>query len=101
MKSKIIGIIAILALIGFALTTCDSSNDSGDDLSSGNSELVFFHVDADGEFSETDMGRTVVLADSGATVVFYSDNIMSDAQHVGFAFGENTIVFLFENRRHP
>jgi len=59
-------------------------------------QLAYFHVDADGEFTETDSGRTVIIADGETGVMFYSDDTASGSQHVGFSFGDKTIVFFFE-----
>ena len=75
------------------------------DPSSGSSASVIltptsFYVDSSGNVAETDSGRTVAVADKKAKVVFYSDNLASSAQRVGFAYEGKTIIFLFENSKN-
>jgi uncharacterized protein YjdB len=57
---------------------------------------LYFYVDENGDFSETDAGRTVVAANDQTGVVLYSDDIESDVDRVGFSFEDKTIIFYFE-----
>jgi len=62
---------------------------------------MYFYVDSDGKFTETDSGRTVLVADDKAKVVFYSDNIGSrDDDFVSLTFEDKIIIFLFEKDRN-
>jgi len=80
----------------FTLTIAASSNGN-----TGNNSDDFthigFYVDSDGNFSEEDSGRTVLVVDYKTEVIFYSDDIKSsDDQRVGLTFEDKTIVFFFE-----
>jgi uncharacterized repeat protein (TIGR02543 family) len=67
----------------------------------GNFTPIGFYVGPDGHFTEKDSGRTVVVADDKAKVVFYSDNIASsDDDRVGLTFEDKTIIFIFEKDRN-
>ena len=56
-----------------------------------------FYVDENGNFTETDLGRTVMVADEDILdVVFYSDDA-STYQRVGITYWGNTITYLFED----
>ena len=116
---KFLGIIAFAAIIGFSMAACDNGTTGGD---SGGWDTqspgggggwgtrppgggggtpsdftpIFSFMDSDGNFSETDTGRTVLIADNKAYVLFYSDDIESDLNRVAFTFGGETIVFFFE-----
>jgi hypothetical protein len=59
-----------------------------------------FYVDSSGNATEMDSGRTVAVADDKAKVVFYSANLASSAQRVGFAYEGKTMIFLFENSKN-
>jgi len=85
--------IALFVLLAMAFNAC--SNPAG----SEPVELTtpeYGYVDSNGNITETDSGRTVVVADKNAKAVFYSDNLASDAQRVGFAYGGKTMIFFFE-----
>ena len=67
----------------------------------GDFTLMGVYVDSNGNFTETDSGRTVLVTDDKAEVVFYSDNIESgDDDHVGLTFEGKNIIFLFEKDRN-
>jgi uncharacterized protein YjdB len=57
---------------------------------------MYFYVDSNGDFTETDTGRTVVVTEEKAEVVFYMDDIASSEQNVGIAFEDKNIIFFFE-----
>jgi hypothetical protein len=59
-------------------------------------------VDSNGNITETDTGRTALVANDNADVVFYSDDVTSGEQYVGIAFDNMSIVFFFpENQNFP
>jgi len=91
------GIIALLVLLIMLFNACDIS---GNNTSNNALTPMGFYLDSSGNFSETDSGRTVVVADDKTKVVFYSDNIASNTQRVGFAFEDKTIIFLFEKNQN-
>jgi hypothetical protein len=61
---------------------------------------MYFYVDSNGNITEMDSGRTVIVANDKADVVFYSDNISSRIQRVAFAVEEKAIIFFFEENRN-
>jgi len=62
----------------------------------GDYKPISFYIDSDGNYSETDSGRIVLIVDENLEVVFYSDDIASNEQQVGFAFEDKKIIFFFE-----
>jgi len=84
--------IALFVLLAIVFNAC--KNPSGSN--AGGFTPTGYYVDSNGSFSETDSGRTVVVADKNAKVVFCSDNIASSAQRVGFTFENKIIIFVFE-----
>jgi len=60
----------------------------------------YTYVDSNGNLTSTDSGRSVVVGDDKAKVVFYSDDVESSAQRVGFAFDGKTMIFFFEKNQN-
>jgi len=89
-------IIALFILLAMLFNACSDNSESKDKAFTP----VGFYVDSSGNFTEKDSGRTVLIADKKANVVFYSDNLTSSTQSVGFAFDDKTIVFLFEKNQN-
>jgi hypothetical protein len=83
---------ALFVLFDMVFNACNDPSGSG----VNDFTPVGFYVDSSGNVTETDSGRTVVVADKKAQVVFYSDNLSSSAQRVGFTFEDKTIIFVFE-----
>jgi len=81
----------------FTVTIAVGSNDN---TGNNNDDFTYigFYVDSDGNFSEEDSGRTVLVLDDKAEVVFYSDDIEGE-QRVGLIFEDKTIVFFFEKKQ--
>ena len=71
---------------------------------------MYFYVDCDGNFTETDLGRTVVIpfktgsqrsvtGENPQDVVFYSDDA-STYQRVALAFDNKKIIFFFQGNEN-
>jgi len=88
--------IALFVLLAMVFNACGDHSGS----SASFSTPTGFYVDSSGNVAETDSGRTVAVADDKAKVVFYSDNLASSAQRVGFAYEGKTMIFLFENSKN-
>ena len=103
--------IALFVLLAMSFNACNSpvSNNhppvsppegKPEDNKSGDINPMGFFVDEKGNFTDTDSGRTILVADDKAEVVFYSDNIESDDDNrVGLTFEDKTIFFIFEKGR--
>jgi len=94
--------IALFVLIIMVYNACSDPTNPPEGTPEKNNAGAFtpkgFFVDSDGNITKTDSGRTVLVADDKAEVVFYSDDIESgDDDRVGLTFEEKTIIFLFEN----
>jgi len=61
---------------------------------------IYYYLDESGNLTETDSGRTVLVADEKAYVTFYSDDITVSDYRVGFSFDNKTILFIFEENRN-
>ena len=91
--------IAALILLVLVFNTCSNPTAGSNTI---DFTPMYFYVDANGNFTEKDSGRTVFFADDKADVIFYSDNVASSADRVGFAFEDKTIVFFFgKNSNFP
>jgi len=93
--------IALFVLLAMVFNACFTESSGGTSDSDGGNTGRFtpmgFYVDSGGNFTEKDSGRTVLVADEKAKVVFYSDNIESgDDDRVGLTFEDKTIIFIFE-----
>jgi len=89
--------IALFVLLVMAFNAC--SNPAGSKTVDPTT-LEYGYVDSNGNITETDSGRTLVVADKKAKAVFYSDNLASDAQRVGFAYEGKTMIFFFEKNQN-
>jgi len=88
--------IAWFVMLAMVFNACSDATDND----TSDFTPMYFYVDSSGNFTETDSGSTVVVADKKAQVVFYSDNLASNAQRVGLAFEDKTIIFLFEKNQN-
>jgi len=84
--------IALFVLLVMLFNACSDATDNN----TNNFTPMGLYVDSSGNLAETDSGRTVVVADKNAKVVFYSDNLASNAQRVGLSFDDKSIIFFFE-----
>jgi len=97
--------IALFVLLIMVLNACpnpitSNAGGSGGSNPGGSSPTDFtpiaFYVDENGDFSEMDLGRTIILADENLLdVVLYSDDAFT-YQHVTFTFEDKNIIFFFE-----
>jgi len=89
--------IALFVLLVMVFNACSNpATGTPEGSNTGDFTPTYFYVDSDGNFTETDSGRTVLVADDKAEVIFYSDDIASDVDRVGFAFEDKSIILYFE-----
>jgi len=90
--------IALFVLLAIVFNACE--NPSGSNSNTDSFTPTGYYVDSKGSVTETDSGRTVVMADKNAKVVLYSDNTASSAQRIGFTFDDKIIIFVFEKSQN-
>ena len=96
--------IALFVLLVMVFNACDNGLIINYETTTTTNEVgpILFYVDSNGDFSETDSGRSVVLANENADVIFYSDDIDSGSQQAAISFDDKNIIFLFdENENFP
>jgi len=92
--------IALFVLLAMAFNACNipttypARNPAENNIN--NITPRYFYVDSNGNYTDTDMGRTVLVADDKTYAVFYSDDIESNADRVGFTFEGKNLIFFFE-----
>jgi uncharacterized protein YjdB len=106
MKNKLrrIALFVLFALLIVVFNTCkdpltsitsNSTPDSAPDFA-----LMYFYVDCNGDYIETDIGRTVVITGRNIQdLIFYSDDA-STYQRVAFTSEDMTIIFFFEENHN-
>jgi uncharacterized protein YjdB len=100
-KQSFTALIVLLPLAFNACYTPLASNTTPVRNDPKNITPLYFYVDSNGNFTEMDSGRTVLVADDKAYVKFYSNDTESGADRVGFTFEDNNIIFFFDNDNFP
>ena len=89
-------IIALFVLLVMVFNACQNPVELPE-VNPDNFIFEGFYVDSDGNFIETDSGRTVFVADDKPEAIIYSDNIESSGyDRVGLTVEDKRLIVFFE-----